>query len=43
MTLECINPEDLPAPLTYSHVIVATGSRPTSAVPSLPVVPGLSR
>jgi enamine deaminase RidA (YjgF/YER057c/UK114 family) len=27
MTLECINPEDLPTPLTYSHVIVATGSR----------------
>jgi enamine deaminase RidA (YjgF/YER057c/UK114 family) len=27
MTLECINPEDLPAPSTYSHVVVATGSR----------------
>lgn len=27
MTLERINPEDLPAPLTYTHVIVATGSR----------------
>jgi enamine deaminase RidA (YjgF/YER057c/UK114 family) len=27
MTLECINPEDLPTPLTYTHVIVATGSR----------------
>jgi enamine deaminase RidA (YjgF/YER057c/UK114 family) len=27
MTLVCINPEDLPAPLTYTHVIVATGSR----------------
>jgi enamine deaminase RidA (YjgF/YER057c/UK114 family) len=26
MTLECINPEDLPTPLTYTHV-VATGSR----------------
>jgi enamine deaminase RidA (YjgF/YER057c/UK114 family) len=27
MTLECINPEDLPTPLAYTHVIVATGSR----------------
>jgi enamine deaminase RidA (YjgF/YER057c/UK114 family) len=27
MTLERINPEDLPAPLTYTQVIVATGSR----------------
>lgn len=27
MTLECINPEDLPTPQTYSHVVVATGSR----------------
>ena len=27
MTLECINPGDLPAPQTYSHVTVATGSR----------------
>ena len=27
MTLECINPEDLPAPLTYTQVVVATGSR----------------
>jgi enamine deaminase RidA (YjgF/YER057c/UK114 family) len=27
MTLECINPEDLPTPLTYTHVVVATGSR----------------
>lgn len=27
MTLERINPEDLPTPLTYTHVIVATGSR----------------
>jgi enamine deaminase RidA (YjgF/YER057c/UK114 family) len=27
MTLECINPEDLPTPLTYTHVIVATGTR----------------
>jgi enamine deaminase RidA (YjgF/YER057c/UK114 family) len=27
MTLECINPEDLPTPPTYSHVVVATGSR----------------
>lgn len=27
MTLECINPEDLPAPSTYTHVVVATGSR----------------
>ena len=27
MTLECINPPDLPSPPTYSHVVVATGSR----------------
>ena len=27
MTLERINPEDLPTPLGYTHVIVATGSR----------------
>lgn len=27
MTLVCINPEDLPAPLTYTHVVVATGSK----------------
>lgn len=27
MTLECINPEDLPTPPTYSHVVAATGSR----------------
>lgn len=27
MTLECINPLDLPTPLTYTHVVVATGSR----------------
>jgi len=27
MTLECINPENLPTPLTHTHVIVATGSR----------------
>jgi enamine deaminase RidA (YjgF/YER057c/UK114 family) len=27
MTLKCINPEDLPTPSTYTHVIVATGSR----------------
>lgn len=27
MALECINPEDLPVPLTYTHVIVATGTR----------------
>src|SRR6266851_2249004 len=27
MTLECISPEDLPAPLTYTQVAVATGSR----------------
>jgi enamine deaminase RidA (YjgF/YER057c/UK114 family) len=27
MTLECVNPEDLPAPSTYTHVVVATGSR----------------
>jgi enamine deaminase RidA (YjgF/YER057c/UK114 family) len=27
MTLECINPEDLPTPLTYTHVVVATGGR----------------
>ena len=27
MTLECINPEGLPTPQTYTHVVVATGSR----------------
>lgn len=27
MTIDSINPEDLPAPRGYSHVIVATGSR----------------
>lgn len=27
MMLECINPEDLPTPMTYTHVVVATGSR----------------
>jgi enamine deaminase RidA (YjgF/YER057c/UK114 family) len=27
MTLECINPDDLPVPQTYTQVIAATGSR----------------
>jgi enamine deaminase RidA (YjgF/YER057c/UK114 family) len=27
MTLNCLNPPDLPTPPTYSHVVVATGSR----------------
>lgn len=27
MTLQLINPQDLPTPLTYSHVVVATGSK----------------
>ncbi|MBD8900585.1 RidA family protein [Rhodanobacter sp. DHG33] len=27
MTLECINPKDLPTPQTYSQVVVATGTR----------------
>ena len=27
MTLECINPDDLPVPLTYTQVVIATGSR----------------
>jgi enamine deaminase RidA (YjgF/YER057c/UK114 family) len=27
MTLELINPEDLPTPESYTHVVVATGSR----------------
>jgi enamine deaminase RidA (YjgF/YER057c/UK114 family) len=27
MTLECINPKDLPTPETYTQVIVATGSK----------------
>ena len=27
MTLECINPQDLPVPETYSQVVVATGTR----------------
>ena len=27
MTLERINPEDLPTPEAYTHVVVATGAR----------------
>ena len=27
MTLECINPDDLPTPQTYTRVVVATGSK----------------
>jgi enamine deaminase RidA (YjgF/YER057c/UK114 family) len=27
MTLECINPDDLPTPETYTQVVVATGSK----------------
>jgi hypothetical protein len=27
MTLECINPTDLPVPEMYTQVVVATGSR----------------
>jgi enamine deaminase RidA (YjgF/YER057c/UK114 family) len=27
MTLECINPKDLPTPETYTQVVVATGSK----------------
>lgn len=27
MTLDCINPPDLPVPATYSQVVVATGTR----------------
>lgn len=27
MTLECINPKDLPVPETYTQVVVATGTR----------------
>jgi enamine deaminase RidA (YjgF/YER057c/UK114 family) len=27
MTLEAINPEGLPSPRTYTHVVIATGSR----------------
>jgi len=27
MTLECINPKDLPTPQTYTQVVVATGTR----------------
>jgi enamine deaminase RidA (YjgF/YER057c/UK114 family) len=27
MTLECINPDDLPTPTTYTQVVVATGSK----------------
>ena len=27
MTLECINPKDLPNPQTYSQVVVTTGSK----------------
>jgi len=27
MTLDCINPDDLPTPATYTQVVVATGSK----------------
>jgi enamine deaminase RidA (YjgF/YER057c/UK114 family) len=27
MTLDCINPDDLPTPQTYTHVVIATGTR----------------
>ena len=27
MALECINPSDLPTPPTYSHVVIAAGTR----------------
>ena len=27
VTLECINPPDLPTPPTYSHVVIATGTK----------------
>jgi enamine deaminase RidA (YjgF/YER057c/UK114 family) len=27
VTLECINPPELPTPPTYSHVVIATGSK----------------
>ena len=27
MTIECINPHDLPTPDTYTQVVVATGTR----------------
>src|SRR3981189_3365263 len=27
MALECINPDDLPTPATYTQVVVATGSK----------------
>jgi enamine deaminase RidA (YjgF/YER057c/UK114 family) len=27
MTLECINPDDLPTPSTYTQVVVATGTK----------------
>ena len=27
MTLQLINPDDLPVPSTYTHVVVATGTR----------------
>lgn len=27
MTLECINPKDLPVPTTYTQVVVATGTK----------------
>jgi enamine deaminase RidA (YjgF/YER057c/UK114 family) len=31
MALELVNPEDLPTPESYTHVVVATGSRPLAA------------
>ena len=27
VTLECLNPPDLPTPPTYSHVVIATGTK----------------
>ena len=33
MTLELINPPDLPTPLTYTHVVVATGSTGPASSP----------
>jgi enamine deaminase RidA (YjgF/YER057c/UK114 family) len=28
MALKCINPNDIPTPQTYSHVVIAAGARP---------------
>ena len=40
MTLQLINPEGLPTPATYTHVIVATGSTTVFIGGQEPVIDG---